>query len=188
MCMNKEKPWGILNLFQRHWTKTCEYWTLVHGEAVCEEYMENPFVTECGHAFCSYCLREWFASKLAPHLDRLTAPSTTHAHHSPETCRTLPNTPQAAKKFRNALRSHGLRLQTLFQYPCPACCQAIQAPPALDFMSSSLFQSLWPIVRTNREDLVLAQNVPHGTQAGPFTDMFLPRDYAHLIESPLPTV
>ncbi|KAJ2911996.1 hypothetical protein MD484_g8420, partial [Candolleomyces efflorescens] len=82
---------------------------------ICGLFMRKPYITQCGHSWCSGCLRQYFRTKLAGRIHRYASLDHTgiRYNHGVSECTTVPEDSIEQQLLINALRQHHCNLRHL---------------------------------------------------------------------------
>ncbi|TEB21609.1 hypothetical protein FA13DRAFT_1716709 [Coprinellus micaceus] len=135
---------------------------------ICGDYMRNPFLTECGHAYCSGCLRGWFETQLRDNLSPYAAHNHHSLHHRGMACQRIPTSIAQLDALKNALQEHGCRIRSIFRYSCPDCRATSSKIPVRDYALQELLEGA-----RHALGRLLEVNVAPQSSVTPFQGLFL---------------
>lgn len=95
----------------------------------------------CGHSFCAPCIRQWFKTKLAARLSRISYLQ--RRIGDTYNCRVPPNN-EAHLAYLLAVLTHYQThdVQRILDYPCPTCRASTTVPPVESLSMKTLIREV----------------------------------------------
>ncbi|KAJ2912100.1 hypothetical protein MD484_g8305, partial [Candolleomyces efflorescens] len=130
--------------------------------------MEVPYMIECGHAFCSGCLRTWFETSLSQKLKDYSDSDHQHMNHRDTECNIIPKSFLEYLHLIQALDEHNVHPRRVFRYSCPTCRYVTGQEPALGYALRDILKGARKIL----SDRLKVEVAKSSSVEGPFEGLF----------------
>ncbi|KAJ2936882.1 hypothetical protein H1R20_g217, partial [Candolleomyces eurysporus] len=135
---------------------------------ICAGFMEEPYFIECGHAFCSGCLRTWFEESLSRTLKTYSDLDHQYLNHRDTECKIIPKSFVQYLRLVEALDEHNALPRQVFRYSCPTCRCFTGQEPALGYVLRDILKGARKILG-ERLKVEVAKSSPN---EAPFEGLF----------------